>query len=171
MSKVPSKFIRWGITSGDVSSRDVPANFTPSNYTPSQVAAEGTDKVSAHLKGIDTALGTVASVSGDIALTSFTIANNQSSPANVTGLSFGAGVRSARVQYSIFIDASSDTFESGEILIIQKTGSWDIAYSSSFDSSFVIFTITSGGQVQYTSPSYSGYTSGTMKFRAWVTTV
>ena len=57
MAKTKSKYIDFGTGSGQVSSRDLPANFTPSNYTPAQVASEGTDKVSAHLKGLDTALG------------------------------------------------------------------------------------------------------------------
>lgn len=76
MSRIKQKFIKWGTGSEDVNSRVVPANFTPSNYTPTQVASEGTDKVSAHLKGIDDAFSgiaapTVVSVSSNI-----TLANN-----------------------------------------------------------------------------------------------
>lgn len=59
MSQIKKKFIRFGTGTDDVNSRDVPANFTPTYYTPSQVASEGTDKTSAHLKGIDNFLGTV----------------------------------------------------------------------------------------------------------------
>ena len=57
MNKILAKFISFGTGSGEVNARVIPANFTPSNYTPAQIAAEGTDKTSAHLKGIDTALG------------------------------------------------------------------------------------------------------------------
>lgn len=53
MSRIKKKFLRLGTGTDDLNSRDVPANFTPTNYTPAQVASEGTDKVSAHLKGID----------------------------------------------------------------------------------------------------------------------
>jgi alpha-tubulin suppressor-like RCC1 family protein len=56
MSRIKTKFIKWGTGSTDVNSQSMPANFTPTNYTPIQVASEGTDKVSAHLKGIDSAL-------------------------------------------------------------------------------------------------------------------
>jgi len=38
------------------SSRELEADYTPTNYTPAQVDAEGNDKVSAHLKGIDAQL-------------------------------------------------------------------------------------------------------------------
>jgi hypothetical protein len=48
--------IDWGTTGRKVNSQHIPANFTPTNYTPAQVGSEGTDKVSAHLKGIDAAL-------------------------------------------------------------------------------------------------------------------
>lgn len=48
--------IDWGTTGNKVNSRHVPANYTPTNYTPTQVASEGTDKLSAHLKGIDAEL-------------------------------------------------------------------------------------------------------------------
>jgi hypothetical protein len=50
--------IDWGTTGKKVNSQHLPANFTPTNYTPAQVGSEGTDKVSAHLKGIDTKLAT-----------------------------------------------------------------------------------------------------------------
>jgi hypothetical protein len=85
MSRVKKKFIRLGTGTDDLNSRDIPANYTPTAYTPTQVATEGTDKVSAHLKGINNALNSAA---GDINLTSFAGANNQASAANVTGFLF-----------------------------------------------------------------------------------
>lgn len=56
MGQIKKKFLLLGTGTDQLNSRDIPANFTPSNYTPSQVASEGTDKVSAHLKGIDNAI-------------------------------------------------------------------------------------------------------------------
>jgi hypothetical protein len=111
-------------------------------------------------------------VPGDIQQTSFTIANNQSSATNVTGLVFAnATVESAMVQYSIVISATTALYESGTINLIQKGGTWSIAQESNFDNTNVIFSITNSGQVQYTSPSYTGYTNGKMQFRAMVTGV
>lgn len=53
MSRIKKKFIIFGTGTDGTNGQDVPANYTPSNYTPTQVASEGTDKISAHLKGID----------------------------------------------------------------------------------------------------------------------
>lgn len=61
-----------GTGSNDLNSRDLPANYTPSNYTPDQVASEGTDKVSAHLKGIDNFLSPTVSIINDEFLSSAT---------------------------------------------------------------------------------------------------
>lgn len=172
MSQIKKKFIKFGIGTEDVNSRVLPANFTPSSYTPTQVASEGTDKVSAHLKGIDNAIGSLGSVSGDIGLTSFSAANNQVAAANVTGLAFANGVtRSAEVHYSIAISATTSLFESGMLLLIQKGSSWEISRATVGDSSLIEFSVTNAGQVQYTSGNYSGFSSATIKFRAITTTV
>lgn len=115
---------------------------------------------------------TANTVAGDINQTSFVIANNTAAPANVTALLFAnATVRSAIIQYSIFINATTPLYEMGEIRIIQKAATWDISVSSTGDNSSVVFSITNAGQIQYTSPSYTGYVTGTMKFRALVTSV
>jgi hypothetical protein len=166
MSRVTSKFIKFGTATGEVSSRDVPGNFSPSNYTPTQVAAEGNDKVSAHLKGIDNALGTVTTT-GDIALTSFTAADNQSSPANVTGFAFANGtVRAFRALVSI---TRAATYANYQIDGIQKASSWEISQEYVGDNTGIVFTITSAGQIQYTSTS-TGSTAD-IQFRAQVTHV
>jgi hypothetical protein len=109
---------------------------------------------------------------GDIDETSFSLANNQSSPTNVTGLSFNnAVVRSFEAQVSVVIDATADLYEVFTLQGIQKGSQWDISSSSTGDTSGINFTITAGGQVQYTSDNYAGFSSGTMKFRALTTSV
>src|SRR5271166_1316294 len=91
------------------------------------------------------------SVAGDTVQTSFTIANNQSTPANVTGLTFAnATVRSVEVQYSITISATTSLYEEGRILLVQNASGWNIAQQANFDNTNVIFSITTSGQVQYT---------------------
>lgn len=52
------KWLNIGTGTGGLNAQDIPANFAPSVYTPDQVASEGTDKISAHLKGIDDYLTT-----------------------------------------------------------------------------------------------------------------
>jgi len=109
---------------------------------------------------------------GDIFPTSFSLANNQASPVDVTGFAFANGtVRSFDALVSVAIDATSDLFEVFTIRGIQKGVLWDIAVSSNGDDSGVDFSITTAGQIQYTSGNAAGFVSGTMKFRAMVTNV
>lgn len=110
------------------------------------------------------------SESGDINETSFAAANNQSSPANVTGFTFpNATVRSFEALVSVYINATSSLYESFELLGVQKGASWDMSTESTGDSSGFIFTITNTGQIQYTNNNYSGFVSATIKFRAITT--
>lgn len=109
---------------------------------------------------------------GDIDETSFSAANNQSTPANVTGLSFSnAVVRSFTSIVSVEIDATVDLYETFEIEGTQGASGWSISVSKSGDETDYEFSITSVGQVQYVSSNSLGYTSSTIKFRAWTTSV
>jgi hypothetical protein len=104
---------------------------------------------------------------GDIQETSFSAADNQAAPANVTGLAFANGVvRSFEAQVSIFLDATADSYEKFNLQGIQKGASWDMSVSAVGDDSGIVFSITTAGQIQYTSPLSAGFVSNTMKFRA-----
>lgn len=96
---------------------------------------------------------------------SFALANNQAAAADVTGLTF-SGTRGGSVSLTVFIDATSDLAESFDILVIQKAASWEISVSSMGDSSGVEFSITAGGQIQYTSTNISGFSSSVSKWNA-----
>lgn len=172
MSQIKKKFIKFGTGSEDVNSRVIPAHYTASNYTPAQVASEGNDKVSAHLQGIDSALGAAGVTPGDIGVTSFSAANNQASPANVTGFAFNnATTRGFDSFVTIVIDATTDLYEFVKIQGIQKGATWDISIERTGDESGVNFSITNSGQIQYTSNNYSGFVSATIKFRAITVTL
>jgi hypothetical protein len=109
---------------------------------------------------------------GDISETSYSITNSQTSAHNITGFAFdNATVRSFEAEVSVKIDADADLFEKLSISGIQKGSDWEIAVRSLGDSSGVVFSITSAGQLQYTSLSYTGFVSGTIKFRAITTSV
>lgn len=111
-------------------------------------------------------------LASDIEETSFSIANNQAAPANITGLAFSnAAVRSFSTTVSVSIDATADLFEVFEIKGIQKGSEWDFSVSSTGDNTGISFSITNAGQIQYTSASYAGFVSGVMKFRASTTSV
>lgn len=108
----------------------------------------------------------------DILETSFNIANNQTTAANVTGLIFNTGaVRSAVVEYSVFrisdTNPSGNT-ETGEMHIVyDNAAGFSIGIGGIVGNSGCIFTITAAGQVQYTSTDIgsTNYT-GIMKFKA-----
>ena len=109
---------------------------------------------------------------GDIVETSFSLANNQVSAANVTNFNFSnASVRSFKAHVSVEIDATVDLFEAFDIIGIQKGSDWDISISSVGDDSGVSLSITNLGQMQYTSGNYSGFVSGTIKFRSITTSI
>lgn len=113
----------------------------------------------------------------DIPQTSFNIANNTSSPAEVTGLLFNpASVRSAVVEYSVYRHTDSNELaEKGTLELIYKNGGttnakWTIGRVFFGDDGGMIFTMTDAGQVQYTSTNVTGTTyTGTMHFSARVT--
>lgn len=107
---------------------------------------------------------------GDISETSFALADNQAAPSNVTGLAFSAAVRSFEALVSVEIDAASDLFEVFKLYGIRRGADWQMSVESTGDDSLVAFTITSGGQVRYTSGSYATFVSAAAKFRALTTT-
>lgn len=123
--------------------------------------------VSGVTSAIQTQLNTkVSTVAGDISPTSFSLANNQGSFVDVTGLLFSTIVtRAAEVSYSITFRASQDLFEHGKFSVVQKNGSWTIARVFDGDDTLVDFNITNGGQIQYTTSNYAGFVSGTLKYR------
>lgn len=111
-------------------------------------------------------------VTGDIALTSFSAANNQPTAVDVTGFAFAnASIRAFSAIASVSLNATSSLFEQFQILGVQKGATWDISMQSVGDDAGVAFSITSAGQIQYTSSNAAGFVSLTIKFRAIVTTV
>lgn len=109
---------------------------------------------------------------GDLAETSFSAANNQAVADDITGFAFSnASIRSFKALISASIDATTPLAEEFNIEGIQKAGGWEISVSSIGDDSEILFSITSLGQMQYTSGNYTGFVSATIKFRSWVTTV
>jgi len=110
---------------------------------------------------------------GDIPETSFAMANNQVAPANVTGLAFAnATVRSFHAHVSVIVNATSSLYEVFTLEGIQRGADWLMTVTStSSPSSNITFSITTAGQIQYTSGNEAGWTSTDCRFRATVTGV
>lgn len=111
-----------------------------------------------------------ASGPSDIPMTSFTVANNTSSVANITGASFDTTlVRSFILNYSVY--RTTTTTEMSEVGVLYGTykstaATWDFSQQRGGIAN-ITFTITSGGQLQYTTDNFGGSTySGKMKFYA-----
>lgn len=164
---------------GDISStRNLAVDI---NGTTAETSADNADKIliydnsASALKSMSRSnflSGIAVSSAGDINETSFSAANNQGAAANVTGLAFANGVvRSFKAQVSVSIDATADLFEVFELTGVQKGSSWDMAVSSVGDNSGIVFSITTAGQVQYTSTNVAGFVSDAMKFRASTTSI
>lgn len=165
MSTIKKKYLRLGTGTDELNAQDIPANYTPTNYTPDEVASEGDDKVSAHLKGINAALGTVTPGVGDIPQTTFNGANDQGTPADVTDFVFSVSDAFEALVF-ISVDATADLYETQKLLGVKKGASWSLSVTSVGDLSGVVLSITSGGQIQYTSEDYAGFASLTIQFRA-----
>lgn len=96
--------------------------------------------------------------------TSFTIANNQGSAANVTGLSFdGSSVKVAFIDYRIRRNTTgggaTERVQVGTLIAHYKAtaATWTLtAGVTAGDDAGVEFTITNLGQIQYTSDNQGG---------------
>jgi hypothetical protein len=64
------------------------------------------------------------------------------------------------------IDATADKYEKFTIEAVYTGSDWDYNVTSTGNSE-VTPSVTSAGQVQYTTPSYAGFVSATAKFRAF----
>lgn len=120
---------------------------------------------------IDSLLGGLTPT-GDISELSFSISNNVTTPTSITNFNFdNTEVRSFEAQVSVEIDADTNLYEQFVISGIQKDVEWDIAINSVGDFSGVEFSITPLGQIQYTSLNYTNFVSGSIKFRAFTTSI
>lgn len=109
---------------------------------------------------------------GDIQETNFVGSGNVSPAGDVTGLAFSlAAVRGFKALVTVNVSATSNLYETFDIIGINKGSNFEIAVSSVGDDSLVIFSITSAGQIQYQSGSYPGFISMDIKFRAITTTI
>lgn len=150
------------------------------NGTTAETSADNADEILIHDNSAgalrkmtrQNLLGAATPEPGDLSEVSFSLANNQATFADVTGVAFANGVvRSAELQYSIVIDADSDLYETGNILAVQRGADWVVNHSALGDNSQVLFDINASGQLQYKSADYTGFVSGTLKVRATTTNV
>lgn len=111
---------------------------------------------------------------GAIGETSVELGNGEGSPLDVTGLSFdGSLYRFAEVNYSIHRKtdtASSEVVAIGTMRLSwsEESSEWSMSEERSENKDTgITFSVTTGGQVQYTSTTIAGDNyEGTVRFRA-----
>ena len=102
----------------------------------------------------------------------FNASNNVSTPTDVTGFAFSNSVvRSFEAIVSVSVIATTNQYAMFKLLGIQKASNWYINVSYVGDSvTGISFSITSSGQIQYTSMNLPGFVSSTLKYRGFITT-
>lgn len=132
------------------------------------------EELTDYLVELSNVLGTI-SAPLDIIKTTFNLANNISSPTNVTGFLFAtASTVKFEAEYTIVRSTAGTTMtESGKLIGMQGSSGWELArtdvlaQNGTFDSlAGITFDITAGGQVTYTSTDLSGQLSGILTFSA-----
>lgn len=105
----------------------------------------------------------------DILITSAIINNNQSSPTAISGLVFNtAQVRSVNIQFFItrVYDSGSSVLTDSGVILGDYDGSTFVVSPEHTRDAGVIFDVTNGGQLTYTSSNLANHVSSTIRFKA-----
>lgn len=89
-------------------------------------------------------------------------ANNQSTPADVTGF-LAANSLSSKYLVGVYREATANSYETLEVLVVKKSSSYNISVTGVGDDSGVALSITNTGQIQYTSTNVAGHNATNSK--------
>jgi hypothetical protein len=110
---------------------------------------------------------------GDIAREKYArINNNQGSATDVIGFAFNSSVRAFDAIVSVVILAGTgNRYAYYNLKGIKKASNWVVNSSYVGDVTGVTFSITNGGQMQYTSTDVTSWSNGYANFRAMTTSI
>jgi cytoskeletal protein CcmA (bactofilin family) len=91
--------------------------------------------------------------------------SNGATNQDVTGAFFDSTVWSFDLYLAVRLHATTNLYSNYHVRGVSRETSWEISTDYTGDS-VVSFSITSAGQLQYTSPTFAGFTDLTFKFRA-----
>lgn len=136
----------------------------PINRDPAGWGTEASDWAQAVTDNLNSLSGPA-----DILNTVANISNNITSPTLIPGLSFDSTVvKGAKVDYNVYrVTSTNEVVEQGIMLLSYKPNAmlWDLTLVSGQNSN-VVFSITTSGQMQYTSDNMPGLNySGEITFR------
>jgi hypothetical protein len=107
---------------------------------------------------------------GDIASTTWSSLANNTANQTITGLAFSTSIKSFETLINIFIDATTDLYTTVKLTGTRNSSDWTGgALQAEFSGDSITglnFTISTSGQVKIDIGSITGFTSGTLTFRA-----
>ena len=104
----------------------------------------------------------------------YNTSNGQVSSSNVDGFVFSNSVVrafDAVVSVTVLTDNNTHKYAYYNLKGVQKSGNWVVNSSYVGDATGYTFSITNGGQIQYTSTSIGNYTNSYVSFRALTTSI
>lgn len=130
-------------------------NLEPTSQTGDKNGDLWVDVIDNNLKFYSNGVKPLATLTpSSIPETEFAFLNNQTAPADVTGLSFGTEVKYFKAP--IFINRGADG-ESVELVGVNSSTGWQLTVNTQLgDDTGVDFSITAGGQIQYISTNTVG---------------
>jgi hypothetical protein len=132
------------------------------SYTSGSVVAS--DLVSSNFSAGNLVLSSLNLGVSSVFSGSFSASNNVSAATNVSGFQFSNSISSFSGNVMVTILASSNLYENFTVSGNRTASGWNIYISSLGDNSGIEFSITSGGQVQYTSTNVAGFVSSTFRY-------
>lgn len=88
------------------------------------------------------------------------------SQTNTTIFTLAGTVRAARVELSVTIDATTDQYAFYSFMVINKGSTYEMSQEYVGDAiSGLTFNVTSGGAIQYSSSTYTGFVGANSKFK------
>jgi hypothetical protein len=96
---------------------------------------------------------------------SFVASNNVSSATNVTGLVFNStNINYFEIKISVSIIATANLQQTYNLYGNFNASGWSLFTNYIGDTTGVVFSITAGGQIQYTSTNVAGFSSSTFRY-------
>jgi hypothetical protein len=97
----------------------------------------------------------------------FIASNNVVSPTNITGLYFDSSIiRSFNIDMTVSVlrTTGGNYYESISLQGVKSDLNWVLYTSTIGDSSGIVVSLSSGGNLQYTSPNFTNWTSSTLRY-------